>query len=369
VKVLHIIDSAGLYGAEAVLLSLAAAQRARGLDACIGAIVMPGESERGIEMEAHREKIPVCRLETRAGLNPSALSDTRRLLRKETPRVVHTHGFKADVLAALQPRRRRAFGLVATLHGWTAVNRLSHLYLYETLDRLSLSRMDIVVPVAERLRSIPAVKRLKSCRVIPNGVGAATNESVEDVAHLTEFCQREPTLLAVGRLSHEKNQIQILKAVAAARSDGLNVQALLLGEGPLRSQLEAAAVDLGIAEAVLMPGYVRNPARLHRFARALVLTSVTEGLPVVVLEAMRDRLPVIATRVGDVPEALNSCGWLLRSAETKTVLESVRQVLSDDAEVARRVMAGRQRWFDRYSLDRMVSQYSEAYDTALRLTA
>jgi glycosyltransferase involved in cell wall biosynthesis len=368
-KVLHLIDSGGVYGAEAVLLSLAAEQRRRGVEAWVGSICGHGESERPIEVFARRRGIPVSRCELMPGLSPTALREVRRFLRASGADVVHSHGFKADVLAAAVPKRLRSFALITTLHGWTATSRFSKLYLYEALDRLSLGRMDLVIAVAERQRRVRALARLERWIVIANGIGQAESEVDATYCSIEEavaFCTRAPTILGIGRLSREKNQVAMLRALALLRARGANIQLALVGDGPLRAELTSTAKTLGLESCVRLLGYVPAAHRLFPYVGALVMTSRTEGLPIAVLEAMRDRLPIISTPVGDIPDALGaSGGWIVPENDMDDLAAAISMALTNRMDCENRTQVAHARWRERFSLERMSDDYERAYSVAV----
>src|SRR5215471_14816070 len=134
-RIVHVIDSSGLYGAERVVLALAAAQQQLGHAAAIVSIGTPGDGEKPIERAARAQGLAVHAVRMMAG--PS-LAGIRRLLRcadDARADVVHAHGYKPDILLAMVPRALRKRPLVTTLHGYTVVGAVGRMSLYRWLDR------------------------------------------------------------------------------------------------------------------------------------------------------------------------------------------------------------------------------------------
>lgn len=368
-KIVHFIDSAGVYGAEVVVLDLIEEQRLLGHDAVLASIVAPGDVPRAIEREARGRGLPVERMEVSPGLNPSSLARFSRFSASLRADVIHTHGYKANVLAACMPRRLRGGPVVATLHGWTSSGRFNRNAVYESLERALLHRLDAVVIVADRMRRQLKGKYRKQVVLVPNGipVEAKVSRQVEPLpAECIEFCLSGPTIISVGRLSPEKRQIDIVRAVGLLASRGLDVKLLLVGDGPLRQRLEAAVHSLGLWRQVLMPGYVPAAWRLFPYARAFVLSSETEGLPISILEAMRAGLPIVSTSVGDIPTALvdGQAGCLVKPGDVGGLAAGIMSVLRGTIDTAALTASAKNALLQSYTVRAMTVSYLDLYRRA-----
>jgi len=121
---------------------------------------------------------------------------------------------------------------------------------------------------------------------------------------LVAFMRRRPTLLAIGRLSAEKGFALLVESFARARGPECDWQLLVVGEGRERPALQAQIAALDLQEAVQLGGYVEGADRLLGYAAGFVMSSFTEGMPLALLEALQWSTPIIATRVGAIPELL-----------------------------------------------------------------
>jgi glycosyltransferase involved in cell wall biosynthesis len=140
-----------------------------------------------------------------------------------------------------------------------------------------------------------------------------------------------PRLVCVGRLSPEKGQVVLVQAAALLRDRGVEVEVVLVGDGPSRGDVERAARELGLSGAIRLEGWQSSDEvrRSILRSRALVLPSFTEGIPVVLMEAMALRRPVIATCVGGIPELVRAgeSGWLVPPGSAEDLAEAVGEAL------------------------------------------
>jgi glycosyltransferase involved in cell wall biosynthesis len=180
-------------------------------------------------------------------------------------------------------------------------------------------------------RVLPAVVSLVSERRIVSAEDAAAR-SLED----------PPTLLSVGRLDPEKNPLLLADVLARLRADGRPWRLVACGEGRLRDALAARARELGVGDALELPGYQPLEGGLwerYRSADALLHVSWTEGAPQVLLEAFAAGLPVVATAVGGVADLASDAALLIEPGNATAAAEAVDS-LADDALRRRLVTAG-----------------------------
>jgi glycosyltransferase involved in cell wall biosynthesis len=294
-------------------LYLACEQQRRGHDPCIVSIGDPRAGESEFEALARARGLRVVPVRIAPRPTPGVVRALLGTLRSLGPDVLHSHGYKANILLALTPRRQRG-PMLATLHGWTSGERLSSLWLYERLDRWALRRLDAVVVVARSMLGLPALRAIAPSRrhVIVNGIPPRAERLAELGARhvpalpqaLIDFMHRRPTLVAIGRLSAEKGFALLLQAFARSCGEAGQWQLLIAGEGPERTALGAQIASFGLQDSVQLPGYVEGADRLLEHAAGFVISSFTEGMPIVLLEALQWPVRIIATQVGAIPEML-----------------------------------------------------------------
>jgi glycosyltransferase involved in cell wall biosynthesis len=248
---------------------------------------------------------------------------------------------------------------VATVHGWTAVSGFGKGRLYQWLDARALRTFNHVVLVSPAMKDRPQLKALRHVSIIENGIDFGNAPSATRAAPAPGSARA----LVVGRLSQEKGFDLALRAVAALRSQGKIAHLTIAGDGALHAELSALATSLGIADRVTFAGFVENMDALYASHDVLVLSSRTEGLPMTLLEAIRQRLPVVATRVGGMPEVLDhgSGGMLVAPEDSDALADGIASVV-DEPEAARlRAETAFQRARARYGLESMARQYIDVY--------
>lgn len=328
-KILHLIDSGGLYGAEKMLLTLVAEQLKQGLHPMILSAGEPGMAEKAIEAEARRLQLPITPWRMKPGLNLREAWKIIQWARAAGYQLLHSHGYKFNILMGLIPKSLRRLPLIATLHGYVNAARYSKLWIYERLDRFLLPRLDRVCLVSSHMQSIPTLSRIPTNRlaVIPNGLPELPDTSPQPLDDdLARFLQvHQINLLAVGRLSPEKNFQAIFHAMATPLLQDSAIGLCLVGEGGQREPLQALAARLGLTDKIRFLGYRQDVPHLMPHFDWLVMPSLTEGLPITLLEAMRAGLPVIASAVGGVPDALDGgrAGVLIQPGDVEALASAI----------------------------------------------
>jgi glycosyltransferase involved in cell wall biosynthesis len=216
------------------------------------------------------------------------------------PDLIHAHFFLAGAPAVLLARRR-ALPVVVT-EQWSIFTRPDQSELTPALRRIAsfaYGGADLVLPVSRALQAgIEAHGLHPPMRIVPN---------VVDTGLFHPAGARNGRLLSVGMMVEAKGQEYLLEAIALLAAQGRDVQLDLVGDGPLRPQLEAIVAARGLGERVRFLGLLPKPEVAQRMAEAglFVLTSRYDNNPCVVIEAMASGLPVVATAVGGIPELVD----------------------------------------------------------------
>jgi glycosyltransferase involved in cell wall biosynthesis len=255
--------------------------------------------------------------------------------------IVCCNGYKPDLIG-WRAARRSKLPVVSISHGWTGAT--PRVRGYEALDRLALRWMDAVVCVSEaqarRVRRLLVPRR--KIVTIRNAV------SVEERAPPDPWAREEITRLfrepprwvvgAAGRLSPEKNVALFVDAAARVAPVRPEVGFVVFGDGPMRAQLAAQIARLGLANRFILAGFCADVAKYLPHFDVAVMSSTTEGLPVILLEVFAAGVPMVATAVGGIPEVLEDgrSGYLVPSGDPGALAGRILDLLRDDD--ARRAM-------------------------------
>jgi glycosyltransferase involved in cell wall biosynthesis len=371
-RILHLIHSEGVYGAELVLLYLAREQQQRGHEPCVGSIRDPGTGQTPFEALAKSWGLSVVPIRIAPRPTPGVVRSLLRTVREIAPDVLHSHGYKSNILLGPLPRRVRG-PMLATLHGWTAASPFSALWLYEFLDGLSLRRVDSVAVVTYSMLKLRALRSVNParCRVIENGIppldvrlrdldvrGAAP---VPD--DIRDFIAHRPTFVAIGRLSPEKGFALLIDAFSrACMADG-GYQLLIVGQGPQRQALADRIAALALSGAVRLAGYIDGADRLLAGACGFVMSSFSEGMPLALLEAMQWRTPILATAVGAIPDLLGNGrrGLLIRPNDLVALAQGLQTMTATRSDSSQAIAAAHEAVSGWYTSARMAEDYMCAY--------
>lgn len=378
IKVLHLIDSGGLYGAENMLISLAVEQLKLGLSPVIGSIRKKGLDPKPIEIEAMNQGIDVKPFDMKAGPNLLGMQNILRYGAKRGFDLFHSHGYKTNILFGLMPFRKRIFPMVSTLHGWTATEGWTKMRFNETLDAFSLSFIDKIILVNQGMLSNPRVKRLprKKVRIINNGIQidryADKNFKVKgsNIDQLLKFCHKSRIVASIGRLSTEKGFAYLIEAISILQKKyDEDVKLVLIGDGRLRSKLEEQAENCGLEGRFLITGYIKNASMLFKYFDCYVISSLTEGLPITLLEAMASKTPIVATAVGGIPHVVkHKREALLVSPENPVELATSIHQMLHDVELSDSISStAREKVEKKYSSRIMAEKYTRAYREVLKM--
>jgi glycosyltransferase involved in cell wall biosynthesis len=172
---------------------------------------------------------------------------------------------------------------------------------------------------------------------------------------------------AVGRLSPEKGFDLLIRAVVQLRQAGQPLHLWIVGEGDARADLERLIGELGCGEYVRLLGHVADPKQFYEAMDVFALSSIREGLPNVVLEAMAMETPVVATRTAGVPMLVEDgqSGLLVEPGSVQALAEGLKRLLGDPGLAERLAIAGRQRVEEKFSFSRRMEKVVRIYDQVL----
>lgn len=289
-----------------------------------------------------------------------ALRELTASLRALAPDLVSLHTAKAGLLGRLACRKLR-IPCIYTPHGFTIGNRISAFLgpLFTLLERLAARSCAAIVCVSYAEKRLALEKRIAPAaqlRVIHNGMLALGEDAVAQPS--TE----PPSICVVARLEAPKDHETLFQALAALTDRPWNLE--LVGDGPREGKLRALAKSLNLEGRIAWCGYLPSPADVLARSQIFVLASRSEAFPRSILEAMRAGLPVVASDVGGVSEAVSAgeTGLLVPSGDPEALAVALGELLENAALRQRMGAAARQSFNSRFRLERMAAETGALYE-------
>lgn len=296
------------------------------------------------------------------GITFKTTLDILKIIKSEKIDIIHTHNGAAHFYgaqAALLSRKP----LIHTKHGRDFETLQSNLRNF-----LSHLASNFVVPVSnETMKVCRDIERCpkNKLRVIINGVNVnpyieAANSSARSFTNESE----QPLVIGhVGRLSDVKNQAMMIRVFAQFLNTHPNSQLQIVGDGPNRAQLEDLTKSLGLEGKVIFYGYRSDIPDLTAKFDWFCLSSVSEGLPLVIIEAMAARCPIVSTNVGGLSEIVSDgkTGFLVESRDEDAMLQSWLKLAQSPKNRENFGIAGQKIATEEFGLSNMVNQYEELY--------
>lgn len=296
----------------------------------------------------------------RADLSPSLAVRIARLLRSGEYQIVHSHLVHADWYVAVASVAAPGVALVSTKHNDDPFRRT---YPFRVIERAMSNRCTATITISEALRDF-------TLRYSPPRTPIATvlyglKAPRGAPGRSAEF--DSPTLLAVARLVRQKGLDILIQAMRPIKDSVPDARLLLAGDGPERPALERLARDLGLADSVRFLGHRDDVDHLMRRAWVLVHPSRWEGFGLVLLEAMKQGMPVVAARVSAVPEIVvpGATGLLVPPEDPRALAAAVITALGDERFRRDAGMRGFERLVERFSAERMARETAAIYDHAV----
>jgi glycosyltransferase involved in cell wall biosynthesis len=384
VKILRVIARLNMGGPALHVAYLTEGLTRRGYDTTlVSGSLARGEDSMAFVADAHG--VEVVRIDE-LGREISPLRDLlatirlAKLIRKERPQILHTHTAKAGTVgrvAALLAGSRRPPIIVHTFHGHVLrgyFGRVRSLF-FRLLERRLAVGTTALIAVSPQVRDdLVALGVAPRERFVVIRLGIELDERVTPEQNGRVESRRYLGIPGdrfavgwIGRMTAVKRTDDVLIAFKSLRDRGVDAVLCMVGDGPDRFPLEQRAHDLGVARDTVFLGYQEDVAPFYAAFDALVLPSANEGTPVSVIEALAAELPVVATRVGGVPDVVRDGedGFLVEAGATDDLADRLAQLAGDPALRARMGKQGRERVLPRYAVDRLVDDVDELYRSLL----
>lgn len=358
-RIVYLVHTLGLAGLENIVVSLTNCLEPSLFECTIVSLQEP------LQNKVHTERVKVVSLDKKGGNDPRLIYRLYRFLCQERPHIVQTHNWGTLVEGALAAKLA---GVPIVIHAerGTIEGRRRNLFVQRCLLRTVHRVLSVSETHRRRLADATGFpyERIKP---IPNGVDVSLfYPRPAEKQRLRKDLGLEPTPIYVGTVANlrpVKNHALLLRVGSRICQAYEDVRFVFAGDGPLKAQLVALAEELGISTKVRFLGTRADIPEVLNALDVFVLPSLSEGMPNAVLEAMACGLPVVATRVGGIPELIEdgNTGILVPSEDEGQLEVILKNLLRDDTKRRALGEKGRQRVLECFRLDRMVNEYQDLY--------
>lgn len=367
-RVLQFITPAGFYGAERWVIALAN-NMPRERVICDLAVTQEGEHQDLSVAEYYPRGVgEVHYLPTKGRFDPTVVWKLVRVIREREIHVIHTHGYKSDILG-FAAARLAGIRCVSTPHGFPC-NAGFKLEMFVRAGTHMLRYFDAVAPLSEELVAdmgrfgIPASKT----HFIRNGVDLSDiDQVIGTMPEKGTVTRKARTIGFIGQMIPRKGLVDLIKAFSQLYESDPNLRLELLGDGSQRAELEQLAASLPCAEAVEFLGFRRD--RLERLTGfdAFVMTSSLEGIPRCLMEAMAARVPIVAYNIPGVDQLIEhgKTGLLAPHGDVAELTRQCQTLLANDKLRDDIREAGRHKVESKFSAARMAMDYEHLFSRLL----
>ena len=373
-RIAHIIKVTRISGAERHLLFLLEGLRSRGVDARLIILVEGGNPMDEMMTAAADRGIPITRLPIGRDFDLTLLWRLRRALRKFKPDIVHTHLIHADLFGFVAARLARVPAVLSSRHlddafryraRWRRVNRR----LWQMIDggiaiSAAMKRFAVDIEAAPADKVHVVLYGMKTQWLSDAAIDAARRGLRAELK-----LPAEAQLLGMAcRLVEQKGIPYALEALRRIRSDFPRAHLVVAGDGEKAEELRRLASMLGIADRVHWLGWRADAAELMAAFDVFLLPSLREGFGLTLLEAMSRRVPIVASRVGAIPEIVThgETGILVEPRVVDELAKAMSRLLADRALRKYMGLLGAARLEERFSVERMVDGAIAVYENVLQ---
>lgn len=372
INVLHLRDSSGIYGAERVILTLG-----KNIDVKEYQFILlcmrrsNGRSEKIINA-ARKLGITVQAIRVQGRFDILAILKLRKLIKKKRIDIIHSHDFKSDFYSVLSTcflKTKR----VTTAHGSTRDSVLKKFYLYIT-ERYIYRYFNKVIAVSEKVaHQLPQMGNSSSrIEVIQNCIDPSLLkiDSNNNYSEKKDSSKDITVFGVIGRLFPDKGHLQFIKAFSQIQNPDKKIKAIFVGDGPYRKVIEDYITTLGLNNDIILIGFQSDMMSIYNTIDYLVIPSLREGIPYVLLEGMSLKKPILATTVGDIPKIIqdNISGTLVAPGDSEALSKTMEKMITSPAHFKK---LAEQAYIDVkafYSAERMVNQTENMYRNLVRMS-
>ena len=322
-NILHLIASGGFAGAERVVLQEAIHIDTSKFNISIGLFTYHKIANTTLKDMLVQNNIKFFCIKMYFPRIYKEFSQILEIIKKNNIHIIHNHGYRATIIGVIAAKLS-GIKTVSTQHGWITGNRKQN--LYNKLELIFLGFSDLIFCVSTPIKSILEKKRIGSENLVfmPNAVSI-------NILNSNKSLNSNISIGYVGRFSREKGIKYLVDAVVSLSRSNCNLSYIFIGDGPEYNRIKQTIKELKLESVIRLRGFINNIEEIYNEIDILVMPSLSEGLPLTLLEAMSRGIPVVATRVGQIPEVIlnNKNGLLVEPKSSKEIVDALRKIVSD----------------------------------------
>ena len=366
INILHVISKLPIGGVEnQLLLTLKNYDRIK-LNPLVCSLLDKGEIGKEIE-DAGIEVIALNKLKHR--FDRSIAKDIYKLIKTRNVKIVRTHQYHANLYGRLAAWLAKVPCIIASVHNVYTIDRKLHRRM---INRFLARFTDKVVAVSEIVKKdILKYDGLREDKVmiIHNGIDTERLLNIDGNVIRSEFniSSDVPVIGTIGRLTFQKGQKYLIEAVSKIKEKFPSIMLLIVGDGPIKDELQNYSKTLGLNKHVIFTGSRRDIPPLLAAMDIFVLPSLWEGLPNALLEAMASGKTIIATDIPPIREIINNekIGILVPARDSKAMASSIELLLNDKTSAETFCKSAQERAFSDFNITTTVDKYTNLYKDIL----
>jgi glycosyltransferase involved in cell wall biosynthesis len=364
-KVVHLVEDLKVGGSEKVIAGIVTGLNHRKFDVEIWCLANGGPVADWLRQMG----IAVQIFNWRTYHNPLNIVRLSYHLRKSRVDIVHTHGYFGSTFGRIAALAAGVTCILTHVHTSYSDFSRRHLLIEKGLSYVTQKIICVSKTVRDFVESREGVRPEKTCLIYNVPIWLFENGSDRPPSRPSlGFSDQDCVIVSVGSLVENKGHRVLIEALRMLIPTHPLLKLLILGDGPLRSELEQLAQRHQLSSAVVFAGVVKNPRPFLALSDIFVLPTIyREGLPLAVLEAMDQRLPVVASSIGGIPEAVehNRSGLLVAPKDCHALSAAIARLAMDSSERNAMGVEGQQIVSQKFRHDRMIAQIESLYETLL----
>lgn len=363
-KVVHLIASSGLYGAEKWILALMRAMEKSPVESVLINLSDIKNITSAIVAGAHERGLNAYDFYTGGTFNPFAVFKFSRWLKHNNVDIVHGHGYKSDLIGLLAAKFSNC-KMISTPHGWSKDGDRK-LRLYESLDRYLFRFMDNVCPLSEELlEGFQSFKEPDKVQFIKNGV------DIDEInTYLPAFVKNKNEFIVgyVGRLIEGKDIPTLMYAFkllndSVKKHSDLKVRMIIVGDGECSSDLKHLSHSLGLSSCIDFLGFCSDAISYLKCFDVFVLPSLSEGIPRCLMEAMASEVITVATEIRGncVLVEHGHTGFLFKPSDRESLFLILKHIIKNKEQCYDITSCAKRLIEERFSSKLMATEYQVLY--------